>query len=386
MKPKSFAAFAAILLLAVSGAHAAEPTEDQLERMERFVDGLNRNNFRTFHSLISERELTRRISGAAMIQASVLDALDSQFDETIQGFFVSAFPNTGGEQILGTLVDMQIDGDEGSALVRYGLPGYRYVYHRYLLDVSDSGRIQIVDWIDYFSAYRFSEMAATNLLASMPSDQAIRSLFSGVTLDNNRMFLAREVVKAYRDSQAQRFFEIVDDMGDDMKQHDLVLDFRIGMAFAGKDPRRYQEAIEERLNRSPNDALYSMTYVDWFMSTQQYDRALIALEVFLNEMATDDAATLSRMSALALVTGEDDNAAEYAERATSAEPELKLGWWSLLRARAIADDFDGCIEVMQTLEDRFGERFDAAKLRRDKAKAFHKLAASEQFKDWRASR
>ena len=92
------------------------------------------------------------------------------------------------------------------------------------------------------------------------------------------------------------------------------------------------------------------------------------------------------MSATALALGQNEKAEEYAVMATTLEPTLKLGWWSLLRARARVSDFEGCIEALTRLEDDFGERIDGAKLRRDKYKAFGALANSQELKDWRASR
>ena len=172
----------------------------------------------------------------------------------------------------------------------------------------------------------------------------------------------------------------------DMRSHDLVIDFRIGLAYTARNAEEYQSAIEDRLARSADNALYATTFVDWFMTTQRFDKALDALGVFLASVYGEDGATLSRMSALALVQGDDEAATDYAERATKSEPDLKLAWWSLLRARAATDDFAGCIEALTALEENFGERFDAAKLRRDRAKAFHRLSASEEFKAWRESR
>jgi hypothetical protein len=58
----------------------------------------------------------------------------------------------------------------------------------------------------------------------------------------------------------------------------------------------------------------------------------------------------------------------------------------LLRARAAAEDYRGALEPLQRLEDDFGHRLDESKLRRDRFRAFTGLAASQEFKDWRADR
>ena len=89
---------------------------------------------------------------------------------------------------------------------------------------------------------------------------------------------------------------------------------------------------------------------------------------------------------LALAIGKPDDAEEFAVAATVNEPELELGWWSLLRARAAARNFAGALEALTYLEDNFDHRLDEAKLRRDKYRAFASLASSQEFKDWRAGR
>ena len=92
------------------------------------------------------------------------------------------------------------------------------------------------------------------------------------------------------------------------------------------------------------------------------------------------------LSALALATGKAEDAEKFAVAATIDEPALELGWWSLLRARSAANDYDGALDALTYLEDHFSHRLDEAKLRRDKFRAFTNLVASQEFKDWRAGR
>jgi hypothetical protein len=51
-----------------------------------------------------------------------------------------------------------------------------------------------------------------------------------------------------------------------------------------------------------------------------------------------------------------------------------------------AKDYQGALAALTYLEDNFGHRLDARKLRQDKFRAFTRLASSQEFKDWRASR
>ena len=61
------------------------------------------------------------------------------------------------------------------------------------------------------------------------------------------------------------------------------------------------------------------------------------------------------MSALALALGDAENSAAFAARATTYEPALELGWWSLLRAQSSAEDFADATETLAHLEDHAEE-------------------------------
>ena len=119
---------------------------------------------------------------------------------------------------------------------------------------------------------------------------------------------------------------------------------------------------------------------------EDYEKSYEMLHKFHENFSVNEGALPAKLSALALATGKAEDAEKYALEATSNEPTLELGWWSLLRARAGAGDSQGAIEALTFLEDNFGHRLDAAKLRRDRFRAFRALAESQEFKDWRARR
>ena len=58
----------------------------------------------------------------------------------------------------------------------------------------------------------------------------------------------------------------------------------------------------------------------------------------------------------------------------------------MLRVRSSVGNNAGAIEALTALEENFGQRLDEAKLRRDKHRGFAELVASQEFKEWRATR
>ena len=134
----------------------------------------------------------------------------------------------------------------------------------------------------------------------------------------------------------------------------------------------------------PDDHLNSLRLVGYFIANRQYEEAIDAIERFQEGSGIRDGAMESVKSAAALAMGNMDDAEKHALQATVVEPSLELGWWSLLRARTRAKDYDGATEALTRLEDEFGHTLDAAKLKRDR---FLKVLADKQeYLNWRASR
>ena len=88
----------------------------------------------------------------------------------------------------------------------------------------------------------------------------------------------------------------------------------------------------------------------------------------------------ARLSAAALITGNNEDALAYAEHAVQYEPGLELGWWSALRARSAMRQYGPAIEALETLEKNFGYTLDRGAFERDPVMA--DLMQSQEFEDW----
>ena len=383
---KRLLAFAmmALTLVAPPQISVAEFSDEVAQgNFQAVIEDLNNNSFRSFHAAIDKKALLGRVIGAYLIEPDIRDQLDELFDEWVEEQFIASFPPSNTE-IVGTVVTFESFGDSARALVRYESSGYRYAFHSYELTVASNGNIGIVDWTDYYKGGLFSEEAAASFVRTLPTLQATQQLLDNQNLDEGRLFQVSELFKAVRDNSHGRFFSIYDAMDEELKAERVVVRLNLQMTQTWNDTARRGRAVEAVAANFPGDPLFSQPLIEFFIATSQFERSITELETLQKGLGVVDGATESLKATAAMALGEMQRAEEYALSATQVEPDLELGWWSLLRVRTAAGDYVGATEAMTQLEDRFQYLLIPQKLRRDR---FLKvLIDQEEYKDWRAGR
>lgn len=384
---KSIQQYAATALLALflgsSLALADAETDELRAKFESVIDGLNSNSFERFNRSIVKKDMTSRIYSNRLIETDVKKAFASDFAASVVQMFSSSFPKSKKE-ILGRVVDFDFAGGEGRAVVRYASSGYRYSYHVYELRRDSKGRLLIVDWVDYYQGNQFSDVAGDALVMAMPSKQASRSILDNKAIGEAELFQVAELFKAVRDNKPERFFQIYDGLTDVVITETTIMRSNLQLALLARDGERIEGAVRTLEQTHPDDALYSLRLIEYYIPTRQYEKAIAALVTLQDEIGVRDAATESLKASAALAMGNTADAEKYALQATAVEPSLELGWWSLLRARARGKDYSGATEALTRLEDDFGHTLDPAKLKRDR---FLKVLVDKpEYVDWRASR
>lgn len=373
----------AALCVVFSPPLCAADVDEQRQQFEIIMQGLNNNSFDRFHRATVKNDLTARIFGSRIIEPDVKKAFSQDFSSSIEQMFVSSFPQSK-KDILATVIDFQVQGDSGRAVVRFAASGYRYSYHVYELKIDSKGRISIVDWVDYYQGNRFTEEAANALAMAMPGKPTTRSLLDNKDLDDRQIFQMGELFKAVRDNEAERFFQIYDGLDEVLLQERVVKALNMKLALTVRDGGRAEKAVGDLVVAYPDEPLYSLRLIEYYIPTGQFDKAIDALVVLQDAIGVRDGATESLKASAALAMGDTADAVNFAVQATTAEPSLELSWWSLLRARTAAEDYSGATEALTRLEDDFGHLLDADKLKKDR---FLKVLADKQeFQDWRASR
>ncbi len=381
---QQLAAAAAFVVILWSASASANAETDRLRaEFQEIVQGLNDDSFDKFRRAIVQKDMLARIFADRLIETEVKKSITKTFSTSFQQMFTSSFPKSKKE-ILGTLIEFQFQGNEGRAIVRYASSGYRYSYHVYELGLGSKGRLVILDWIDYYDSGRFSDNVGEALVMAMPSKPASRKLLTNKSLSDGDIFQVAELFKAVRDNKPDRFFQIYDGLNEALLREKVIVRASFNLALIARDKARTRNAVRVLVETYPNDPLFSLRLVEYYISTRQYQEAIDALVVLQDSLGLKDGATESLKASAALAMGNTGDAEQYAVQATVVEPSLELSWWSLLRARTRAENYGGATEALTRLEDEFGHTLDPEQLRRD---PFLKVLADKQeYLDWRATR
>jgi tetratricopeptide (TPR) repeat protein len=371
--------------LAQDDAREAEQSAE-LERQEIFRAGfqdivadLNENSLERFTLAIDRDDMLERIFGLRLIDQRVKQGFRESFDSNLDNILGSVFAETQGN-IRAAWLGFGSKADRGKAIVRYDLPDFQFTYHEYELRLDDNGRVVILDWIDYLDGEKFSDAVGNQLIAANPGKPAVRKLldFQGPT--EQQVFKMTELLKASRDRQVDRYFQILDGMNEQMRSQRIVALTSVQLCKATRNRRKLREALIDVDKYYPDEPLYSLMLLDYYFPSRKYEEALQALLRLQSRLGVQDSAMSARLSAASLVLGNAADAMSYAEQAIRIEPGLELGWWSALRASAAIGAYDKAVEALDELDGTFGYTLGPEAFEKDPSMSG--LLLSDEYAAW----
>ena len=385
----AIAAVTLILALQCPVAAAQSGDDDLRSQFGAIIEGLNYNTFKPFHQAIDNDDFLNRIIGTRVIDRDARQYMASDFSAKIEAGFIDAFPRPRNEaeaqgEIIGTLVSFEETGGRARALVRFEAKGFRFSYHAYDVVRGRGGRVQIIDWFDFYNGAWFSEMMGNGLVKLMPTQQAVASVLELPNVTGGQLFQAGELLKSARDGNPGRYFEILDNMDEALREEPFIVIMNFRWCRLLQDPGRLQAAAGDLARLFPGDARFSLSLAEYYVQRGRFEEAIEQFDALEEALGVKDGVVESLKATAAMALGEFERAEAYALEATGAEPGLELGWWSLLRTRTAAGDYEGAIEPLTALEERFGHLLIPQKLRRDR---FLKVLIDQPaYQEWRAAR
>ena len=381
----------AVVVIALLPQPGSAQSADQGLRgqFQAVIDGLNDNSFRRFHEAIDDEAFVGRVLGTRVIDEEARRAFAQSFPQTLESMYQAAFPSPRTEEeaagaIIGTLVSFVEEGGQARAIVRFEGEGFRYSWHTYDLVRGRGGRVQIVDWFDYYQAAWFSQLAGDSLVRSLPGPASVASVLEMPRPTEGQLFQVGELFKAARDGNPRRFVQIHDGLEESLRQEPFIVKLNFQYWRMLRDPGRLRAAAEALAGTFPGDGQQALSLAEFYVQARRFDDAIVQFELLEDALGVEDGVIESLKATAAMGLGEFDRAQAFAVAATQAEPELELAWWTLLRTRTAAENYGGATEVLTELEDRFGHLLIPQTLRRDR---FLKVLIDQQeYKDWRAAR
>ncbi len=347
------------------------------------VESLNLGTFELFVSSINPSDFLDRIYGLRLIDQNVKKGFNESMANQFESIVRRGFSDSQGE-IKAQLLGVESRGDRGRAVVRYDLPDFQFSYHEYELVLDKDGRVVIVDWIDYLRGVGFTDATGTSLVVAAPSEAAVRKLIDFQVANTADLFQFRELLKAARDRRAEKYVELLEGLNPALQRQRTVVLQTVQLGKSINSRRFLRAGLERMAEHFPEEPLYTLMLLDYYVPSKMFAEAVAALQRTYAKFGFEDAAMESRISAITLAMGNSTDANAYAERAILFEPQLELGWWSALRARAAEEDFAGAVEALQRLEEHHGHTLGAEQLQGDRS--FAALLASDDFNTWAESR
>lgn len=365
-------------------AREQEQQEAMQNGMLAVLDGVSDGSFAIFAAAIDREAMLERIFGLRLIDQRIKKQFRERFDDTLEPMIAQSILQRPDEPVRARLLGFKSRGNLGRAVVRYDLGDFQYAYHEYDLTLDDKDQLVIVDWTDFFWGETFSDSIGEGLVTAAPNNSAVRKLVDFQGISEAQIFKLSEALKAIRDRQVNRYFEIVGTMDDELRRQRVVVLGGVRMTKKARARRQLRTALTSLAEYYPDDPLYTNLLLDYYFPTRRYEEARDALVRLRDRLDVDDAAMQARLSSAELVMQNAEAALAHAERAVELESDLELGWWSALRARTATGDYAGAVAALTTLEDRFGHKLEPEALAKDRSLA--RFTESAEYQQWAASR
>ena len=365
-------------------ARENEQREAMRNGMLAVIDGVNSGSFAVLAESIDQEDMLERIFGLRLIDQRVKKSFRENFETTLEPMITQLVVGRQQEPVKAKLLGFKSRGNLGRAVVRYDLANFQFSYHEYDLTLDARDQLVIVDWTDFFWGERFSDSIGIGLVSAAPTSSSVRKLVDFQNITESQLFQMTEGLKAIRDRNVPRYFEIVEGMDEELRRQRVIVHGGVQMTKQVRARRQLRTALTAMAEYYPDDPLYTNLLLDYFFPTRRYEDARTSLERLKARLEVEDAAMEARLSSTELVMRNAEAAVEHAERAIELEQDLELAWWAALRARTAASDFAGAVAALTTLEDSFGHDLNPEALGKDKSLA--RFVESSEYREWAAGR
>ncbi|MBP9203006.1 MAG: hypothetical protein KBG28_03395 [Kofleriaceae bacterium] len=318
-------------------------------------------------ALIDGNNLARRAAhGRKAPPSAVKGMLKTATSETMGANLCRDFD---GHAVHATYLRTRTTSGRSRPLVRL-LVGVDLNYFEFEIGrIKGAGEVRAVDFLSFLSGELRSETIGRMLEVIPAADtptQAVADL---------RALKQADALASHDPAAARASF---DKVSAEVRTSKFALRLDAAIAY-GESEAAYLAAVDRFARAFPDDPALLLFSLDSFFLTEQYDRALAALDELDRQVGGDPYLETRRAAALRAL-GRHADAVAAARRCAKAEPTLEDCWSALLEAQDAAGDHAGVITTMGELQTRFAIEFAPEAMAADPAWAA--FLASPEGQAW----
>ena len=282
------------------------------------------------------------------------------------------------------VLNVRRDGENATALVRYGYGNGQFGYHAYDMKVDGTGEIRIVDWLDYQEGERYSEALRRSVVTFRPTAQSVRGLVPEHQGSDEEYERLAQVMSAYRNKEYQKFYDDSATLSRSLRRSRFMQLLTCQVSRMTRDKNLYLEAYRALANNFGDDPQVVLPLLGYYFQKGDYDEVNRSLRLLQQEFGVRDAALLALMSRTALGLRNADEAAVLADEAITIEPNLETAYWAAIQAHVTLRHYSFAVMTAKSLEEQFGKPLDAETFEGNSL--YGEFVKSPQYKQWQAAK
>ena len=372
------------LLCLTPGIGPALAADQSFEaRFASIVDQLNQGSKEAFIEDLDIDAILRR----AFDGLDLDPGLRSSFaNNVIRGEknIISSFVRSTPEGSYTKLLNVRVNGDKATALVRYDLGRIGYGYHQYEL-VRDEGRnIRIVDWLDYTAGRTYSDMLRQSVVTYDPTESSVRGLVKSYDGSDKSYARLAELMQAVRDKDFNSYHRIEPSLDRRLRYSLFIHLLNCEVGKMSRDQNRYNDAYRALENDFGDNPALALMLMNYRISKGDFDDLGESLRQLQQAFGVRDAAVLVLMSRAALGSRHIDDAAVLADEAIAIEPQLESSYWAAINAHVLLQHYSFAVSTARSLEDQFDKSLQREQF--EKNGRYANFVKSPQYEQWQAEK
>ncbi len=371
-----------LLLLCAFTAHAKETLQAYEETAEAIAQGFTERDTSAFNEAIDADAII-----ATALDSLTLDAgfkrefskgLKSAIEEKIGLQFTTAMPDGAYAKIL----RVKRDGGVSKALLRVDMGDAGNVYMDLYLKRDKAGKVRIVDWFDYSAGQPYSASLEQFANMASPTPTIIGRIYDRVTDNKKNQDAFMAMFNANKLGEHARTVELFLAMDEEMLKSRVINMAAIRAAQQSGDDELYVKTLAVLDKYHGDDPTLTFILLDYHFIKENYSKVISSLNYLEKTFGVEDAALKAMIANAHLESGNYDAAIKAANSGIELEPEYENGYWSLMTAQLLSENFSDAVVTAKILENTFS--YDLSPESIGENEVYAGLLQSEAYKRWRA--